>query len=195
VRLIQVFTARNTGLKPLRLLDLRPECSCVVAQPSTWALAAGASSAIQVTFTVPDLEGPVSKGVEILTDAPGQETLRLVLKAQVVADLRLSANTVAFQAVPRNGGGLAEIRLENHSGESLRVPSIRTSAPEYLTVASVPQGQDLLLRLRLDGSRLPVARDQGLEWVEVRTTEPHPAQFRIQVQWTAIPSADPFPAP
>jgi hypothetical protein len=188
VKRTEVFMVRNSGPEPLRILDLRPECGCLAIQTALWRLAPGTSTDIQVTFTPPDQEGPVSKGLVITTDAPGQEPLRLVLKAQVVADLLLSANSVVFPSVPRNAGGLAEVRLDNRSGEPLQIQPLRSSAPAYLTAEAVPQGQGLRLRLRLDGARLPQTRNQGLDWVEVATIEPRAATFRIQVQWTADPS-------
>jgi len=187
VKQTEVFMVRNPGPEPIRILDLRPECGCLAAQTSLWRLAPGASTEVQVTFTPPDQEGPVSKGLAIMTDAPGQEPLRLALKAQVVADLLLSVNAVDFPDVSRTAGGLAEVSLDNRSGEPLRIQPVRSSAPAYLTAEAVPQGQGLRLRLRLDGARLPQTRNQGLDWVEVQTTEPRSAIFRIQVQWTAIP--------
>ena len=121
----------------------------------------------------------------MVTDAAPPVRLQLILKSLVAADLGLSANHVAFEGVSRQGGGLAEVRLEDRHGVAVQVDSLETSAPGFLTVTPVRDGRDVVLRLRLDGSKLPALAARGEAWVMVQASNPEPAAFRIQVLWTA----------
>ena len=184
VTVTETFRFRNPGPGTVNLLEFRPECGCLSARASRNRLAPGETAEILVSFDPPPMEGPVSKSLTVLSDAPGQARIQLVLKADVRADISLSANQVAFRDLARDGGGLAEVLLEDRRGVDVRISALRTSAA-YLTAVPVRQGRNVLLRIRLDGAGLPAAAGRGADWVEVLAANPEPSAFRIQVLWTS----------
>jgi hypothetical protein len=179
------FRLENPGPGVAHVLELRPQCGCLTARASRTRLGPGEAAEILVTFDPPPQEGPVAKGLEVFLDAPGQPPIELLLKAEVRADIGLSANQVTFQDVARDGGGLAEVRLEDRRGVAVRIAGLRTSAPAYLAAAPEPRGRDVILHLRLDGAKLPAGAAQGEDWVDVQAANPELTAFRIQVRWTA----------
>jgi len=186
VPVTQVFLVLNAGQNIVNLLELRPECDCLTGHASQTRLEPGGTAEILVTFVPPAQDGPVKKVLEVVTDAQGQPPTRLVLQADVWADIRLSGDQVTFLDVPRDGGGRAEILLEERGAGDLRITALQASAP-YLTAVAVPQGRTVALQIRLDGGKLPANLNQGLDWVEVQAADPDPSQFLIQVRWTTRP--------
>ena len=187
-KVTEAFLVVNGGTEALTILELRPECGCLTAWASRTRLAPGQAAEIRVTFEPPlDEEGAVTKTLEILTDLPGQPRTELVLKAEVRADIRLSANQVSFEGLPRDSMGRAEVRLEDRRGGVVRVTRLVSSAPGYLTAESVSQGHDVVLRIVLDGARVPRAWPQGEDWLEIQAANPELSEFRIQVRWSALP--------
>jgi hypothetical protein len=187
VQRTEVFEVINDGPGPLTILDLKPECGCLTAQINRRRLAPGDSAKLALTITPPTQEGPITRTLEVLTEGASAPT-PLVLMGDVRPWIHLSANDLTFEDLPRRGGGMAEVRLENEGGIPVQMTELRTSA-RYLAVEPQAQGGDMLLRIRMDGSRLPVDRTQGTDWIRIQAANPQVMEFQIQVHWTAKPLA------
>jgi tetratricopeptide (TPR) repeat protein len=73
------FTVKNTGMRPLKLVRMRPDCDCtVVNELPEDAIPAGGSTEVIVEFNGRSPVGPLNKGVTIFTDGE-PATIRLVI--------------------------------------------------------------------------------------------------------------------
>lgn len=179
----------NPGPGTLRIVDLRPECGCLSGKAARTLLAPGEATSIEVSFDPPPEEGAVTKRLEIVTDPPAGTPVTLAFTADVRIDVQPSANLVRFEQLPGDAKGLAEILLENRRDQPLLVEDLRSSAPGYLRAEPVARGRDALIRVILDGTRIPRGFPAGRDWVEVRTANPGLSVFRIQVLWSMAPPA------
>jgi hypothetical protein len=188
VRETVVYLVMNQGTQLLNIRELRPECGCLTARASQTRLAPKETSEIRVTFDPPAEEGRVTKALDVITDAPGQEPTRLRLTAEVFADVSLSGNQITFEDLPRDRVGRAQLRLEAHGPGGLKVTALESSAPAYLFVAPTGQGRNIMLDIRLDGSKLPAGKDRGEDWISIQASDPDLYSFHVQVRWTASPA-------
>jgi len=77
------FKYKNTGDKPIKILQVQPSCGCTTAAPPKDAVAPGASGEIVATFNIGDRYGEQTKTIHVRTDEPNSEGAVLKLKATI----------------------------------------------------------------------------------------------------------------
>lgn len=183
------FLITNPSQVPLRLLSLRPDCGCTSVLPERRTLGPGESIHLDLTLDPAGLEGHIRKVVEVQTDDKEVALRSLVVEAEVVPNIRLSANVLTFPDLPRDGGGLGELRLQSLTGEPVRVISANPDAT-FLSVQVEQEGLDAVLHLRVEGRKLPGGQRQGAETLDVVASNPERSRFSIRVLWSAETDPD-----
>jgi hypothetical protein len=90
-----VFEFRNTGPKPVALLDLETDCGCMEAVADQKVYAPGAAGTIKALFTIGDRLGLYERHITVRTDETGP-AMRLLVKIEVPEIVTLTPRSVAW---------------------------------------------------------------------------------------------------
>ncbi|MBI2497310.1 MAG: DUF1573 domain-containing protein [Opitutae bacterium] len=90
-----VFEFRNTGSKPVTLLDLQTNCDCLDASADREVYAPGASGTIKARFTVGDHAGLYERLITVVTDE-SPAPLRLVVRIEVPEIAQVAPRSVRW---------------------------------------------------------------------------------------------------
>ena len=93
------FEVTNTAKTPVHLYGVRIPCSCVRASISKNDLKAGESTTVVVYLDTRRFTGPLTKYAFVQTDRPGQEEVRLTVKANIRQDLIVAPESLSFGRV------------------------------------------------------------------------------------------------
>jgi hypothetical protein len=115
-----VFTFKNTGDKPVRLISIKPSCGCTTATAEKIAYAPGESGEIKAQVDLRGRTGRQEKIIAVTTDdtpnAPVMLTLDLNIPSVVDVLPRLLVWSRGSKAEPKEvtitAGGTVEIRLD-----------------------------------------------------------------------------------
>ncbi len=79
------FHFKNTGLKPLKILQVQTTCGCTITEWSKNTIEPNATGEISVIFdtTVKDMQGAQTKSFLVITNAKNKEVL-LTLEGDIV---------------------------------------------------------------------------------------------------------------
>jgi len=82
--LAHVFTFKNIGTAPLKILSARGSCGCTVPKYSTDAVAPGKSGEVFVRFNSAGKRGNQNKTVTLVTNDPTAQQVILTLRGNIV---------------------------------------------------------------------------------------------------------------
>ena len=142
------FEIKNTGDKPLQILDVRTDCGCAKAIWESDAIAPGKVSKISVTYNA-ELLGTFQKTVSVTTNAE-EHPIELLIKGRVVkevtfntndfsvhiGDFHLSTDEINFDDVKMGATPKAVITIMNGGAYALHPEFMHM--PDYLTTISAP---------------------------------------------------------
>lgn len=182
VQVSHTFTIRNAGTAVLRILKVEPDCGCTIATPADTVLAPGQSTALDVTFTSRDFEGPQRKVIIIETNDPAEPRIDLLLLADVQPDISIKpSRLIDFRNVPRGSEVVRELIFKADPDVPFSV-SAPDAAADWVrwSVARDPGSGNawkVTIRLRPDA---PYGRFN--ERVEVPVSHPRYNKMRITLR-------------
>jgi hypothetical protein len=89
-----LFTVKNTGGADLRILEVRPDCGCTVAEVSRDTIPPGQGAEIKATFRSVGYRSQVSKGITLNSDDPHRSQARLTITGLVKVPVDLQPSYV-----------------------------------------------------------------------------------------------------
>jgi hypothetical protein len=135
------FLFRNTGDKPLAIIKVVTQCSCVTTRVPKEPVPPGAAGTISARFKLASITGPQTTSLLVYSDDPRRPITRLSLTASVKVDIAVSTEKIDLGrlAVGQNGGAgfyvVVPCRPEQTPADLV---SFETSSPSLsVTVASV----------------------------------------------------------
>jgi hypothetical protein len=154
-RVTRTFTISNDGTELLRLLKVRPDCGCTVAELADSVIAPGDSTTLRVAYRSGQDEGEQRKVVVMETNDPAEPRLDLLLLAYVTLDVEVSERILAFGPVHRGQTPVLTTTLKADPGVSFTVrPPVDGREYVVWTVTrdpeTGPQAWKLEARLRPD---------------------------------------------
>lgn len=138
------FRFRNSGERPVEILDIRPDCNCTVARLDQRRYAPGASGEIEVIFTVGQRVGENINAVQILTDDPEDASVILVFTVHVREPIQVAPRFLYWTRDEPRSSRSAKIELDADLG--LRLREARSSSP-FFTVQLLPKVPDRTFQL------------------------------------------------
>ena len=131
-----VFRLTNTGTKPLRITNVRPDCGCTVASHDT-LIAPGKTSVFKPVVDVRGMRaGLMRRGITVTSDAANTPSLRLTVEAAIVPFIELSANYLEFTGAAAQTLTLASAKKDLNVTSVLFTPHSGGNAPSW--VSNVP---------------------------------------------------------
>lgn len=105
-----VFEFRNTGTKPVALLDIQTNCDCLDASADREVCAPGARGTIKARFTVGDHAGLYERLIMVVTDeAPAP--VRLMVRFEVPEIAGVTPRSISWQVNGGAGEKIVELAL------------------------------------------------------------------------------------
>ncbi len=92
------FQISNEGNAPLEIVRVKPTCGCTVAEYDE-VIAAGESGILRAKLDTSDFRGPIAKSIRVYTNDAANPELRLVIKADVRAQIDVSPGYARFVVV------------------------------------------------------------------------------------------------
>ncbi|MEM7230642.1 MAG: DUF1573 domain-containing protein [Planctomycetota bacterium] len=123
--LSHTFAMRNTGSKPLRITNVKPECGCTSAGDYPKVIAPGAVGRFPFSLKTLKLTRNTRKSVRISTDTPGKPLVTLTLLADVKKSLDYES-WVLIRAMPKD------------TTSQQKIVSIRNYHPDPVSISMEP---------------------------------------------------------
>lgn len=92
------FQIRNDGGAPLELREVRAACGCTVAEYDR-VIAPGQTGKVRVTVDTATFNGPIAKGVTVVTNDPATPTMELTIRAKVEPFVKVKPGYARFITV------------------------------------------------------------------------------------------------
>ncbi len=127
------FVYTNIGTKTITIQDVKPECSCTVADTWNKTVAPGESGKIHITLDTTALQGDVTRVIKVKTDIPKRENILLTVKVNVQSRIAIKPRNVFLgEVLPMDDKPLSgSFEIENNLGVPLRILEI--NAPDGRT--------------------------------------------------------------
>lgn len=136
-----IFTIRNTGAGPLRILQVFPGCSCAATELDSSNIPPGGSARLQVTFYSGNFNGPVFKVMTVQSNDPARPMTTLELRADVQPVFIFTPAVLDFGQVERGHAVTREVTIGDAKGRPFAIKSIASSL-KNLTAAASPLVRD-----------------------------------------------------
>jgi hypothetical protein len=154
------FGFRNTGPKPVTILEVESNCDCLDATADRQVYAPGATGVIKASFTVGDRLGLYERRIKVLTDE-SPEPVRLLVRIEVPELVTLNPRSVAW--------AINEPAAEKHVDLEI-VPGVKIDFSRVL-----PTSGDFSARLET----VEAGRRYRVHLKPPATAQPANAAFRI----------------
>lgn len=92
------FILKNTGDSTTDIIDVKPNCGCVVVEPSARTLAPGEQTKIVLEMSLAERDGPQKKRILVITNDPDEPRLNLHIKGISIDLISISPSMlIAFR--------------------------------------------------------------------------------------------------
>jgi hypothetical protein len=78
-----IFAIHNDSDKPLKLLKIRGDCSCITSAEAPESIAPGQVARVVAIFDAPDINVPYGAELIVMTDNPLRKIIRLAVGADI----------------------------------------------------------------------------------------------------------------
>lgn len=92
------FQIRNEGNAPLEVREVRASCGCTVAEYDH-VIAPGQTGKVRVTVDTSTFNGPIAKGVTVITNDPATPSMELTIRAKVEPFIKVKPGYARFITV------------------------------------------------------------------------------------------------
>jgi uncharacterized protein DUF1573 len=133
VKLSHDFEIRNEGQAPLLIREVRPECSCTVADFDK-SIAPGSAGKVHIDFDPLEVVGPLKKGALVFTNDPAAPQIQLTILANVKPALLIQPGYARYIYVQQEVPGVINQTIWSVDGSPFRVLEVKSPYP-YLKTA------------------------------------------------------------
>jgi hypothetical protein len=89
VNVNHTYVFKNTGTEPVTIRYVQPSCVCTRVLEWDHMVAPGKKGKISITLDTPRYNGEIFKIIDVKTDIPEQQSIRLTLKGKVIIPVEL----------------------------------------------------------------------------------------------------------
>jgi predicted small lipoprotein YifL len=124
---VHVFTIRNKGAGPLKLLGVTTTCGCAAMVLDKNELPPGGTARLEVKFRSGSFVGVVEKYVIVQSDDPRQPRTPLGIRAKVLPVYIMDPPALHLGELPRGQGAVREVMLRDSKGLPFGITSVTVS--------------------------------------------------------------------
>ena len=177
------FQVSNTGDEVLRLIRVGVSCDCTVTAMAKNSLKPGEHVDLEVVFDPVKENGHVTKTIGVASNDPNHPLAELVFNADVTPPIRMSKDDLYFSDLLPSDRITQEIRCVSSSGKTVRILNVQTPELPYMRVERGTDGRDAVVRVLLDGSKLPEGKRTGRESIVLQSNDPEMPEITLNVFW------------
>lgn len=171
-----VFTVRNEGQLPVRILGVSSTCGCTTAKIDGDVVAPGARLEIRVQITLEGRKGEQRFSLHVRTDDPDSAVLTVPIRGMVLEDIRMEPPRLLFRRETEGAPLQAALNITSVDRLPFAITAVRVS-DDRLRVAWEPaEAGSYRLTANLDEEQLG-AGYEGLLTLETN----HPRRPRIEI--------------
>ena len=183
-KVVGSYKVTNRGSAPLHIKEIIPSCGCSYSVVGKMNLSAGESTQIEVHFDPAGMIGSVHKSLTVISDDPVDSSVILTFEASVVREIMPSTMALFFDDIPRSGQPTTKtIRLQSGNGQKIVVTDARAPGAPYLSCTQHSDGNDVVLNISIDGSKIPLKSHRGVDNLTIRTTSKMDEVLHFHIQW------------
>jgi hypothetical protein len=182
-KVVYYATIRNDGTDTLRITEIKPSCGCtaVLLKENKNILAPADSVQIAINFDTKDMEGKVTKSIEVFSNDKNNPNQKILFSAYVVVKLKIIPQRITFMISDVDSQYTDTIKLINKMKDRpIKILAIKSKL-ENLTVSMnekiIPPGGMQQLQLSYKPKYLSFAK--GI--VEITTDLPKNGKFEVMV--------------
>jgi len=124
------FEFTNTGDAELIITKVRSTCGCTAALASADKILPGEKGSIKVSFNSAGRRGKNTKGIKVQTNVPGNETVELEIKTDILVELDFNPPR-AYMGEFEFGKELTkEVELTNYTDQTINILEVSNSRDE-----------------------------------------------------------------
>jgi hypothetical protein len=174
------FVFKNVGDGELVIKKIQSTCGCTVPQLKKKKYAPGESGTIKVTFRVPTNEGPTTKHLYILSNAPKKPRYQFSVKAAVEVTVSYTPKRLNLDLREENAAA-PKIILKSKDDQPFSIKSI-TSSQKTITVEfdRTVKATEFILEPKVDKEKL-----QKYNNGNIRIMVTHPGAGVINITYNA----------
>lgn len=175
------FALRNDGDATLAIKDLAPTCYCTSVNTDLWDIPPGKTATIKVRIDPSDFVGPISKGVEILTNDPKNPELLVDVDLTVRPGIAVMPPELDFGRVAASGSKSLQVDIKAPRAREFEVLEVAADA-DFLEIATEPLSLEDRHGAMLFVKVLPGAPRGSFEaTITAKTSDPSRATITIPV--------------
>ena len=150
-----VFEFRNTGSKPVALLDVQTNCDCLAADADQKTYAPGVSGVIKARFTIGDRVGQYERVITVLTDE-SPDPVRLLARFEVPDLAAVNPRSVTW---PLNATATEKtVELTSAAGLEITFTEARATTDAFsASLETVAAGRHYRVHLKPRGTHQPAS--------------------------------------
>lgn len=138
--IVHDFVIENQGDAPLNITDVRPACGCTVADYDE-TIPPGGSGTVHAVVGTEDFQGPISKGITVLTDDAENPRLILTIKATVDAPVVTKPGFARFVQPQYSDPGEVSQLIFSKDFDNLEITDVESPYP-FLDVSVRPATEE-----------------------------------------------------
>jgi hypothetical protein len=173
----------NNGNAPLQIREIRSSCGCAYSLFGQKRLMPNENHFIEVCFDSTGLRGTIYRSLEVISNDPANPSLALTFEANIIREIEPSMSIVNFNKISRDSLTYVAIRLESGNGQPVDV--IETEVPDvpFLSYKTQKDGNDVILKITIDGQFIPKYIYSGKNNLTVRTASDKIPTLSFIIQW------------
>jgi hypothetical protein len=122
-----VFTVKNTGDAPVKILSVKAGCSCTAAIVSNPDVAPGSTAGIEVSFNTKGRRGFQSKSVKVMTDSAINPGFTVAVSGRVEPAVTFSPENIELGQVARGSVVVREVEIAGIQADGVKIESIEVT--------------------------------------------------------------------
>jgi hypothetical protein len=139
-----VFTVTNSGTEELEISNVHPACGCTTAGDWTRKIEPGQTGKIPIQFNSSHYNGPVTKTIDVTSNAKNQSRATLVIKGTIwkPVDIIPQSAVINVQADDTNIASTT-VKIVNHSDSDLTLSDATSSSQSFTAeIKTVTPGKE-----------------------------------------------------
>ncbi|AQT69633.1 hypothetical protein STSP2_02827 [Anaerohalosphaera lusitana] len=183
------FEFKNTGSKPLKVIDIKSTCSCTVPALKKKTYEPGESGKFSVTYTASEHEGTDKKHLYILSNDPDEPRKQVTIQAKIELDIEYGPQRMNL-SLKEDNAGIPNITLKSKDGEKFAVKSFST-VRDVITANLDPdkKASEFTIKPKVNLEKL----SKNLTG-SITLTLDHPTTKRLRIFYTTQPLFEVTPA-
>jgi len=178
-----VYEIKNIGEAELEIKDIDTSCGCTFTMMEQKRLQPGETTKLEIQFNPFGLSGAVEKYVTVISNDPNNTNVKLTFTAEIIQEIVPTTQLVTFEDMTRETMSSYNIRLKSEDGLPVTITNVLYNGKEYLKEKHRKLGNDMLVTIEIDASKIPTDKYYGNNEMTILTTNKNTPEIKLTIEW------------